>query len=149
MFYRFGSSKEEITAQTITTGRSKLWNEYLMRMLDDFSWIFGHGLKSTLYLINGVLKGSHNTYIQMIFNFGILGTLLYISIFRNIFVNAKAKITKNSIVNRKKKKIGKLALLSLLATLFFLDGIYIEMYYYMIPLTFVYILDDDETSEFE
>lgn len=149
MLYRFGSSKEEITAQTITTGRSVLWSEYLTRMLDDFSWIFGHGLKSKLYLINGVLKGSHNTYIQMIFNFGIFGTLLYVSIFRNIFVNAKAKINKNNIVNSKKTNIGKLAFLSLLVTLFFLDGIYIEMYYYMIPLTFVYILDDAETSEFE
>lgn len=149
MFYRFGSSSEEITAQTITTGRSVLWVEYLERMLDDFSWIFGHGLKAKLYSINGVLKGSHNTYIQMIFNFGVLGTLLYISIFRNIFVNAKTLMPKNSTYYGKRKNIGKIALLAIFATLFFLDGIYIEMYYYMIPLTFVYILDNTETSEIE
>lgn len=149
MFYRFGSGDEEITAQTITTGRSLLWREYLTRMMDDFSWIFGHGVKSNLYSINGALKGSHNTYIQMIFNLGILGTVLYVSIFRNIFSNARLMMPMNNFDNNKKKNIGKLALFSLLATLFFLDGIYIEMYYYMIPLAFVYILDNTDDSESE
>ncbi len=149
MFYRFGSSSEEITAESITTGRSVLWIEYLERMLDDFSWIFGHGLKAELYSINGALKGSHNTGIQMLFNMGALGTFLYIYIFRSIFVNIKANVTENNMVNNNNKNIGKFALVSLLATLFFLDGIFIEMYYYMIPLTFVYILDNTDTSEIE
>ncbi len=144
IFYRFGSSKEQTTMSTITTGRTDIWIEYLKIMLDDFSWLFGHGVNPELYLVNGIGKGSHNTYIQSIFSFGLLGTILYISVFNSIYTNAKAKVISGIRTNKGPERF---ALISILITMFFLDGINIEMYYYMIPLTFVYLFNKSVTPD--
>ncbi len=142
ILYRFGSDRDSTTLDTITTGRTRLWSEYLKRILDDFTWIFGHGVGASLLEINGSSIGSHNTLIQSVYTFGVLGTALYIWIFKNMYDVAKKSITISS-----RKGPEKYALISILLTLLFLDGIYIEMYYYALPLLFAYIINDNGYME--
>lgn len=65
---RFGGVTD---SSSLTTGRSDLWKEYI-----DFLWdnpleaILGQGFTS---VFNGVRKGSHNTIIQLIYQFGLIG----------------------------------------------------------------------------
>ena len=65
---RFGRVTD---SSSLTTGRSDLWKEYI-----DFLWnnpleaILGQGFTS---VFNGVRKGSHNTIIQLIYQFGLIG----------------------------------------------------------------------------
>lgn len=146
IIYRFNAGGETATLNDITTGRTDIWSEYLSNMLDDFSWIYGHGINPKLYEISGYLKGSHNTLIQMFFNFGVFGTLIYVSIFASVYRNGNSKMR---IANNQKKNPGKYVLLSLLISLLFLDGLYIESYYYMIAFSFIYLrgIKTDETME--
>ena len=137
VLYRFVGNSQKINANTLTTGRTGIWEVYISSFLDDFSWLFGHGIGAELLRIGGFGKASHNTLIQLIYNVGIFGTIIYISLYVNMYYSLKRNF---NIVNMRTKSPQKYALLSLLATLTFLDAMYIEMYYYMIPLALVYVL---------
>lgn len=57
---------------SLTTGRNELWGLYLSHIGDTLTTLlFGHGLNS----IVGE-KVAHNTYIQMLYNFGIIGCIV-------------------------------------------------------------------------
>lgn len=61
---------------SLTTGRSKLWIEYIDHFkanLPDF--LIGQGYTS---VFSGVHKGSHNTIIQCIYQFGFFGALFFL-----------------------------------------------------------------------
>lgn len=69
---RFGQG---LDADTLTTGRNSLWKSYLNLFLDDPKVLFiGRGY--TDINLNG--RASHNTAIQMIYQFGIIGSVLLI-----------------------------------------------------------------------
>jgi len=136
MLYRFTGGKKTgtYTASTITTGRIDIWGEYIKAFLDKLTWIFGEGLRSKSIHINGHFKTSHNTLIQMIHYLGVVGSAIYISLILSAY---KTTTSKN---NRRKKSssIYIMTLLSLFSTMFFLDGMLIEMYYFVLPLGFIY-----------
>lgn len=57
---------------SVTTGRSDLWISYIKAMLQSFRTLFfGAGLGEMLE------KGSHNTYIEMVYHIGLIGSALY------------------------------------------------------------------------
>ena len=60
-------------SSSLTTSRSDLWKEYINFLWDNpLETLFGQGFTS---VFNGVHKGSHNTIIQLIYQFGLLGTV--------------------------------------------------------------------------
>ena len=62
----------------ITTGRGEIWIEYIKTMLKDFKTLFlGAGLGERLE------KGSHNTYIEMVYHIGLIGSALYFFVLKS------------------------------------------------------------------
>ena len=136
MIYRFtgGQKTGAYTASTITTGRVDIWEEYIKALLDKLTWIFGEGLRSQSVHIGGRFRPSHNILIQMIHYLGAVGSAIYISLIVSAY---KTPTLKN---NRRKKSSGIyiMTLLSLFSTMFFLDGLLIEMYYFVLPIAVIY-----------
>ena len=62
----------------VTTGRGEIWIEYIKTMLKDFKTLFlGAGLGERLE------KGSHNTYIEMVYHIGLIGSALYFFVLKS------------------------------------------------------------------
>lgn len=137
ILYRFSYAGEKTTMDTITTGRSDIWVEYLKSLFENFSWITGHGINADLLEIDGVNKVSHSIYIEMLYTFGICGTIIYISMFRSMYNCAKKQVDLN---NRISNNPSKMLLFSILLAMAFLNGINCEIYYYILPLSFVYMV---------
>ncbi|KAB7671696.1 O-antigen ligase family protein [Bacillus sp. B1-b2] len=77
-----------ITSKDIYT-RQYVWNLFFTAMNNDFqSWLFGVGSQADVW--NTTSINLHNTYLAIIGNFGLIGYLLYFSLFLRII----AKITK-------------------------------------------------------
>ena len=67
---RFSSVKG---LSSLTTGRTELWEEYVLFFFNNpVDLLLGQGYTE---VFNGVHKGSHNTIIQMIYQFGIVGLI--------------------------------------------------------------------------
>jgi len=67
----------EVILDYVTTGRSELWSEYLEYMADNpFSFLWGMGaVKPRITILS-----THNFYLSMFYQFGIIGTGLFISV---------------------------------------------------------------------
>lgn len=66
---RFASAED---AEGLTTGRTELWKEYIAFLTaNPAALLVGQGLTP---VFNGVEAGSHNTVIQMVYQFGLIGT---------------------------------------------------------------------------
>lgn len=69
---------------SVTTGRTDIWIEYIKTMFKDFKLLFfGAGLGEILD------AGTHNTYLEMVFNIGLLGGALYFSVLKSSVVIEK------------------------------------------------------------
>lgn len=131
MLYRFTGGSETYNASTITTNRTDLWTYYIDKMLNDFTWILGNGINAPLVLE----KGTHNNLILIVYCIGVIGLLLYLSLFLCVYNSVKHFSTKKTFSGPE-----KYAFISLAAAMFFLDGMYIEPYYYMMAMSFLYML---------
>lgn len=68
------------TIDSVTTGRSTIWVVYLKTILNEPKILFfGNGLNS---MIQPLGKVPHNTYLDLLFNLGILGAILLIALLR-------------------------------------------------------------------
>lgn len=105
----------------LTTGRSDLWKMYFDEM-DIGTWVFGKGINADLP--NG--KAAHNTLIQIIYNIGIIGLSMWIGIFAE-------QNRLSNLIQTNKKRIW-LPVFALLSTMFFLDGLFLELFYILIPV---------------
>lgn len=66
---------------SLTTGRAEIWKEYLLFFINNPAELFlGQGYTS---VFNTVHKGSHNTIIQLIYQLGLVGSLLFMMWFRS------------------------------------------------------------------
>ena len=76
--FRFAADNSG-TLDSITTGRTELWSLYLDEIFNNIRiLLFGNGLNT---MIETLGKGAHNTYLEALFNLGIVGsTILIISI---------------------------------------------------------------------
>lgn len=79
---------------SLTTGRFDIWNSYF----DYFNanvekFIFGSGVGATL--VNN--RAAHNTYIDFVFYFGVIGSLLFIYLIA--YFNKREYMWKRSVIN--------------------------------------------------
>ena len=71
--FRFGMADD---AASLTTGRSELWKEYLDFLINNpADLILGQGYTS---VFKGVRKGSHNAFIQCLYQLGLVGTISFV-----------------------------------------------------------------------
>lgn len=77
--YIFRLNKDSVSdASSITTGRTDIWFEYIKTILKDLKILFfGAGLGQMLE------KGTHNTYIEMFYYIGIIGSSLYFFVLKS------------------------------------------------------------------
>lgn len=82
---------ERLLSEDLTTGRTKQWKLYCAALSDNYiSLFFGHGLKARLK------NAAHNTWLQMLYQLGIVGsTILLLAISRIIHIN-KTVLKRNS-----------------------------------------------------
>jgi O-antigen ligase len=67
---------------TLTTGRSDLWASYTEYLIQNpFVLLFGSGFGAPL--ING--HGAHNTYLDLLYYLGIVGTVILLAYFASVF----------------------------------------------------------------
>ncbi len=149
VLFRFTGGSTEIDTNILTTGRSDIWGSFTKKMLDDFSWIFGNGLSAKF---SDRAAAAHNTVIQLFYNVGLFGSILYMLMFTHIY---KSSVFNKGKTHNKVHLSYKMSLISLIVLLMFLDGLFIEMFYYTTPLCFVYIsgnanknLQDYDKNEF-
>ncbi len=70
----------------LTTGRDSLWKEHLKFISESslFCWLLGQELPPGMY-------AAHNTYIELLFRFGIIGTIVDIAFIRRCFKQLNRK----------------------------------------------------------
>lgn len=75
-------NSEGQTLSAITTGRTDIWNDYLIYIFHDIDvLLFGKGLGADYFNIS-----SHNFYIEGIYYLGIVGFTLYWAFMKNLFL---------------------------------------------------------------
>lgn len=116
ILYRF---QDVDSASSLTSGRTDLWVIYLENM-DIISWFIGKGVGADLP--NG--RAAHNTLIQIIYNVGIVGLIFWMMLFVMLYKEVKTKKSRRVFV----------PLVVAIVPMFFLDGLFIEMFYIVIPL---------------
>lgn len=80
---------------SLTTGRFALWKGYFEYLTDNIAALFfGSGVGAPL--LNG--KGAHNTYLDFLYFYGIIGTIIYFIVLCICF-SGKAKTSRKSIFN--------------------------------------------------
>lgn len=107
----------------LTSYRTDIWEMYFNNM-SFTTWLVGKGINCALP--HG--RAAHNTLIQLVYNVGIFGTLLWISLFWQLYA-----------MTGKLREVGKrnyIAIITVLAPMFFLDGMYIEIFYILLPMMF-------------
>ena len=142
MLIRFFGEANEVDMDILTTKRSSLWEVYVENINQNNSWLFGNGINCEL----PQKMAAHNTPIQCIYNIGIVGLLLYVG----SFLCMRKCTPMNTTCSNEKEKIGVFALFSLILSAFFLDGLFLEFYYYVLPLCFIYeknVISEDLQSE--
>ncbi len=122
-------------AEALTTGRVHLWKEYVEYIVNN-GWclLFGEGF-NTLSLS----KAAHNTYIDFVYRFGTIGTLLWIT----FFVLCKKVVDKTGIERTSKN----ITLLILLFGIFFLSAFHFQQLWCCIFLAFISPYSDGGTYE--
>lgn len=129
-FLRGKSYRSNISVNDITTGRTDIWGMYFDYLYHTNSWFWGNGLRAAL--LRG--RGTHNTLLQLLYSVGLVGTIIYYKIIKYIYIT----VPQDKLISGS-NKIGIWALLMLFATMFFLGGLLMEIYYYMLPLCFIYM----------
>lgn len=111
-------------------GRTDIWDILFKDIIPDMG-VFGLGagcvsVKLTSYY--GFAKGVHNTYINMLCEFGILGLPAFITMIFSVLIrNYKNKFF-----------IGMAMLLGICTTIFFLDAYAKKFFWNIIMLIFIY-----------
>lgn len=125
IFNRFMSTTN---INELTTGRSYLWISYLNFIFDNISvLLFGTGLSAPL--LNGM--GPHNFYIELLYYFGVIGSMIWI-IF--VYFGYKACVMKSNHT----LTIGKISVLLLVLLYFALQMLFSNELYFHIA--YVYII---------
>lgn len=81
---RFSWIVEDMLGESLTmTGRTELWSS-AVEQLDGIHWIIGNGLNHGMHFVtsNGFsATTAHSQYINILFNFGLVGIGLYVAIY--------------------------------------------------------------------
>ncbi len=119
VIYRFtnGNSVSSISLDALTTSRSLIWRNYLSAIWSG-TLFFGSGIDAPI--IGG--HGCHNTYIQLVYEWGIIGSMVYIT-------------TWVGILNKIIYKRNWTPFIFLLILIFFISCVYLEYLYFLLPLS--------------
>ena len=120
----------------LTTGRAELWLEYLDYILSNvYCLFFGSGFNAL-----SLRKAAHNTYIDSLYRFGMVGTLLWIFY---LWYCKKEVAQKN-----KRKTASVLPAVVLLLGVFFLSAFHFQQFWCCIFLAMICpYLNGEETNE--
>lgn len=109
-----------------TTGRTDIWNTYfeLFRAASAKDLMFGHGFNAV------VTRAAHNTFIEFMFHYGVIGCILWLIYFsfcgRMFFNNTKTFMHKSPLV-----------ILCLLIGIFFLSAYTYEAFWFGLVVSFL------------
>ena len=120
LIYRFTSargSEGKFDVTLLTSNRSNLWVSYILAIFKG-NFITGFGIDAPLVGTHA----PHNTYIQLLYEWGMIGTVIYIWTWSAMLFETR------------KQKFNIIPTLFLLIAIFFLGCVYIEFLYFMLPL---------------
>ena len=97
------SSNQAIDLETLTTGRSRIFMEYINILINDWKClVFGYGF--SYHLFSGISTGhvAHNTYLDLFLAWGLLGTILFLIVLVGWMSSYRRtrNIHKTSFINR-------------------------------------------------
>jgi O-antigen ligase len=78
-----------VSAYSMTSGRSDIWQGYLMKMLQ-FPWTFITGFGWNAHSVMSFTYVPHNQYLTLWFTIGLVGIIGFIAIFRKVVTTAMA-----------------------------------------------------------
>lgn len=139
MMIRFNDAHD---VNSLTTGRFNLWINYLKYILENINvLVFGKGIGSNYLTIGGV----HNWYIEMLYYFGAIGTLLYLKCFAVIFSKVKSITEKKTLL-----RYSPFFILAILY--FFLQMIFsneIVFHIFLVYIIYAFLSLESETKKLE
>lgn len=79
LFIRFlGDGTSDDLLNTLTTGRLGLWKNYLTELISSpWRLLFGYGTRASYYFRLNELNVAHNLLINLLYDYGIIGTCLF------------------------------------------------------------------------
>lgn len=120
-----------------TTGRTEIWREYFRFLKKRPLWLlFGTG--SSIFLLDGT--GAHNTYVDLLYQFGIIGTAMYLSTMVCCIGNRKKRI-KKSVINY------SVWITVLVMYVFLSELLYIDLPFHVSLACWVYSLKMQKTKQ--
>lgn len=128
MTARFGSDSHDL--DTLTTGRTTIWKAYVGYLYQSGSWVWGSGLSPLLPLG----RGAHNTILEYVYYVGVVGSFIMYRFFRLTYMQTPSGNRPNATNHS-----GFMFLLFIFFTMFFLDSLEQEIYYYALALCFIYM----------
>jgi hypothetical protein len=109
------------TAQTVTSGRNRIWSTGLEQMSEQpWSFLFGFGWDSWDY-INRAGSNTHNVYLNHLFNLGLIGLSLFCFLLYNLVSACRRAIENASGIARIHLMAFVFGFSSLCLAVFFVD----------------------------
>ncbi|MDB8555546.1 O-antigen ligase family protein [Turicibacter sanguinis] len=79
--------------ETLTSSRSVIWGTYLQYLISNpLRLLLGKGVGAPSLIVNGISHASHNFYLECLYYFGIVGSLLLIKILKCVFQGGNRKV---------------------------------------------------------
>jgi hypothetical protein len=122
------STRKTTGLYALTTGRSRIFANYLHLFTSDLTTFFwGRGLSYNSYLapLFGDTRVAHNTYLDFLLSWGMIGCILFAVIFHRFL---------NSVCTFPKKGFVYMPLLVFLAVMLVLSSLTADMFWYMMLL---------------
>lgn len=122
VIYRFtkGNSGSSISLAALTTYRSLIWRDYLVAIWSG-NFLFGSGIDAPL--IGGY--ACHNSYIQLLYEWGIIGGMVYIGTWIGVLKQSPKTLHRRNWF----------PFLFLIVLVLFISCVYIEFLYLLLPLS--------------
>lgn len=110
---------------SLTTGRSDIWGVYFEKLSDPLLLLFGTGIDRAFRTVS-----PHNTYLSLLYSFGIVGSILFIIYLVIIFKSMAGR----SVRTRKRSAIRYLPMLIILVFITTIDLLFEDYFMFMLLL---------------
>lgn len=108
IFNRFLDTSQDSLIDNVTTGRASLWSYYLNDIITNpILLLFGRGTRASYtQMLFGLDKVCHNFYINLLWDYGLIGTFLFIQMIISALLFNKEKIRNISFNNKMRIFLG-------------------------------------------
>ena len=132
---RAGLSNNNLDFERLTSDRSSIILEYMSILSNDFGGlVFGKGLQYHLFF-NGKGFGAHNTYLDVLLAWGLIGVIV---------LTAIIVYWRNNIINQlENKKKFSIPILILAINFMDLSCLSATMFWWVLSLSFLSLYDND------